>query len=123
MKHLGALIIISSVAFVFSSTVSRTEDRSNLAEQVTPISETLTGGDVTESECIKEDYSNLDQSKLNWEQFRSLEELDACIFWVAKSFSDRSRLVEWLKSNGLKVSEPSTIPSRSMKVKIGRAHV
>ncbi|MEM6890497.1 MAG: hypothetical protein AAF636_20545 [Pseudomonadota bacterium] len=116
MKHLLALVPIPFIAFVFLTAVSQADDRLPAVDQNTPFSEMFIGSDIAKTGCLRDEFSNLDQSKLNWERLGALEELDACLFWVAKSFSDSSRLVEWLKSNGLKVSEPFTIPSHSMKV-------
>ncbi|MEM9912820.1 MAG: hypothetical protein AAF922_18830 [Pseudomonadota bacterium] len=111
-----ARILIPLMACVFSAAVSQADDRLPAVDQNTPFLGMFIGIDIANTGCLRDELSNLDQSKLNWEHLGSLEELDACLFWVAKSFSDSSRLVAWMKSNGLKVSEPSIIPSRSMKV-------
>ncbi len=56
--------------------------------------------------CLVAEDETLENSTLNWQKIRFLEELDYCLIAVAQHLSSPNKLISWMKASGFHVSDP-----------------
>ncbi len=65
--------------------------------------------------CLFQGIKNTEESHLDWQKIRSLEELDFCLLTKAKQLSDPDKFLQWMGENGFQMSRPIPYSRNIMK--------
>ncbi|MEO1107271.1 MAG: hypothetical protein AAFX90_05050 [Pseudomonadota bacterium] len=68
-----------------------------------------------EEKCLFPGIENTEESPLDWQKIRFLEELDFCLLAKAKQLADPDKLVQWMGENGFRMSRPIPYSRNIMK--------